>query len=150
MKVRPAETRDIPTIIKLFVDLVDHHESRNFTKDRDKLIGGILQTIVFNMHSPDRVVLVIEDKNTVTHFCAGGITRMPAFYEHDTLAELNWLYPLSVNAKRLLVAFDEWGKEHGATARWGFADPENKVSQQVMQRDGMKCNIIQYLKPYEG
>lgn len=150
MKVRPAETRDIPTIIKLFVDLVDHHENRNFTKDRDKLIGGILQVIVFNMSSPERLVLVLEDKGIVTHFCSGGIIRMPAFYEHETLAELNWLYPLSVNASRLLAVFDRWGTNHGATARWGFADPENVISQQVMKRDGMKCNIIQYLKPYEG
>jgi hypothetical protein len=153
MTVRPAETRDIPAVLMLFVALLDYLKQQNpnynVTSDRDRLIGAVLHQIVTKMQAPDHIVLVLEEDGAVTHFCAGGIARMPEFYEYTTLAELNWFYPLSTKIKPLVDAFDVWGLEQGATTRWGFASPNSKGSQALMARDGMKLDTLQYLKVYK-
>lgn len=151
--IRPAETRDIPVILQLFIDLLDYlkgqNQDYNLDDDRDKVIGGVLNLIVAMMATPNKVVLVQEIDGQVTHFCAGGIARLPEFCKHEVLGELNWLYPLSAAAKPLVTAFDVWAQGCGATARWGFAAPECKASQALMVRDKMRLEILQFLKPYQ-
>ena len=153
MTIRPAEVRDLPAVLTLAVDLLDFLKSQNaqanISTDRDKLIGGALNYLVFKMSRQDHCVLVQTDGGKqVTHFCAGNINPLPEFCEYEVVGELTWIYPLNMFIRPLINAFDAWAQKQGATARWGFASPNNKSSQLLMQRDGMNLDILHYLKPY--
>ena len=153
MSVRLAEVRDLPAVLTLAVDLLDflkeQNPQANVSVDRDKLIGGALNYLVFKMSRPDHCVLVqTDEKNQVTHFCAGNINPLPEFCEYEAVGELTWIYPLNMFIRPLINAFDAWAIKQGAKARWGFASPNNKGSQLLMTRDGMNLDLLHYLKPY--
>ena len=154
MKVRQAELRDLPEVKEMFVKLIDYVKDCGqwALSDNPADIGnGIMGFLLSKMSHEENVLLVaVGDDDVPTGFLAGWIMNYPMFYQHQKVAELQFLYPLSFSeGAPLRTAFDEWGKGLGATATSNYCTPGNEASRKVMERDGRRLSYTHYFKPYE-
>lgn len=151
--IRQAKTKDIPTLVILFSELLlslEKHGNRLYTKDPDRFMGGIMALISDKINTERNIVLVDTDEgDKPSAFIVGWIVQYPEFFEDCRLGELQWMWPLSFGTKPLLDAFDAWAQKHGATARSCYATPTHEVSWKMMERDGMSLGLHHFYKRYE-
>ncbi len=152
MTIRMAQVADLPSLLILFVDLLDYLKGENpnldYSRDRDKIIGGCLETLRGKMITPGHIVLVAEENGEIRGFCAGQLLIMPSFFEHELVGACEWLYPLDIPLMRSLVAaFDKWAINNGATGRTGYTPADTK-SEKLMIRNRMALQTSTFFKAY--
>lgn len=154
VKVRLAELRDLPELREMFLKLIAYVKDCGqwaLSDNPADVENGAMAFLLSKMTHEDNVVLVTSDEeDRANGFLAGWIMNYPSFYQHQKVAEIQFLYPLSFDrAAYLRDAFDIWGKARGATAVSNYATPGNGASIRVMKRDGRKLVYQHFMRPYE-
>ena len=153
--IRKAEPRDLPRVIELFHLLLQHLKKCGqwaYHRDQQQFENGVAGYVASKLFgSEEHIVLVSENDNgQVEGFLIGWIIGFAPFFQFQTVAELQWLYPLSWKcAPSLRNAFEDWAKAKGATARSNYITPGNEVSEIAMKRDGSKLAFHYYFNPFE-
>lgn len=157
MKVRPAELRDLDRLKAMFIALCDHLKACDqwlLNSDRRELENGVVGFLLRKMFPPEGEESVIfvaaDDQDRPTGFIIGWIVCFPQFFQHQRVADVQFMYPLSfAQSPQLAFAFETWGRSRGATATSNCATPGNTASIKVMERDGRKLAYYQFFKPLE-
>lgn len=153
MNIRQAKTADLPELVLLFVALLDYLKEQNqaldYAQDRDKLIGGAMETLRGKMVTRGHVVIVAEEDGKVKGFCAGCLVSLPSFHEHTLIGSCEWAYPMNPPIVRpLMEGFEKWSVYHGAAGVQGYT-PAGSLSERVMLRHKMQALFTTYFKSYK-
>jgi len=154
MRVRRAELRDIPTMTRLFIKLLDQLKGYGqwlLSDNPPDVENGVVAFLLGKMHTEENAVFVsVDDGDLPTGFLVGWMVNYPLFYKHQRVSELQFLYPLSfAQTPRLLKEFEKWARDLGATAETNYASPGNEPSIRCMVRNGRQLSYLHFCKPYE-
>ncbi len=148
--IRQAQTRDIPHLTTLFLRLLQSLEDKGnqlYTGDERRFLGGVQAFICDHINVPGRVILVqTDEEDQPTAFIVGRMAYWGEFFEDWQRAEIQFLFPLSWAVHPLRDAFDDWGRQQGATIRTCGAMPGHELSWKAFERDGMSRDFYYYSK----
>jgi hypothetical protein len=158
MAIREAETRDMPVLVDMMSKMIKHIRTHcthdRFAQNDNKLIGGIMLFVGEKMHDRNAVILVCEDEkgDNLNGFLIGRIIVAEPFMQDTVLGDIQALYPIAFGiTESLSVAFDDWAKSRGATARVGRVEYGDAVVNKVyLKRNKMVPLFTECFLPYSG
>jgi len=140
--IRQAEMRDLADLEMLFLMLIRHlHKSGNnyFNKDHNELRNALMAYLCYVINDNNTLIMVNESGDGVVKaFIIGGLMQQPGFFEDRLACRAYWLYPLSIQARKLVSAFEEWGRSQGATVMVNDVLLGNRRGKAAMEHYGMQ------------